>query len=94
MVGDEWCSDLGLLRVSISYLDGLAIGAVRAAGSIVLALSDDERALLFEPGEDRLVVAYLLRDILVGPGTVNVSKDLIRLKRAIDARTSRDEVEP
>ncbi|MEU4710868.1 FAD-dependent oxidoreductase [Nocardia salmonicida] len=55
------------------------------------ALSDEEYVLLDESTEDRLVVAFSSRGVLVGAVAVNAPKDLIRLKRAIAARTSRDE---
>ncbi len=50
------------------------------------ALADEERVLIDDPAEDRLVVAFTARDVVVGAVAVNAPKDLIRLKRAIAAR--------
>jgi NADPH-dependent 2,4-dienoyl-CoA reductase/sulfur reductase-like enzyme len=56
------------------------------------ALAEEERVLIDEAADDRLAVAFLARGILVGAVAVNAPKDLIRLKRAISARASSEEV--
>ncbi|WP_249645642.1 NAD(P)/FAD-dependent oxidoreductase [Nocardia sputi] len=56
------------------------------------AFADEERVLIDEPADDRLAVAFLARGILVGAVAVNAPKHLIRLKRAISARASSEEV--
>ncbi|MBC7299747.1 MULTISPECIES: NAD(P)/FAD-dependent oxidoreductase [Nocardia] len=63
---------------------------IQVAG--VLALADEERIVVDESAEDRLVVAFSSRGVLVGAVAVNAPKDLIRLKRAIAARASNDEI--
>lgn len=52
------------------------------------ALADEERVLVDESADDRLVVAFTARGVLVGAVAVNAPKDLIRLKRAIAARST------
>ncbi|MEV0437055.1 FAD-dependent oxidoreductase [Nocardia sp. NPDC050413] len=56
------------------------------------ALGDAERVLIDDPAEDRLVVAFTARDVIVGAVAVRAPKDLIRLKRAISARASAAEI--
>ncbi|MGY0499402.1 NAD(P)/FAD-dependent oxidoreductase [Nocardia sp. FBN12] len=56
------------------------------------SLADEERVLIDEPAEDRLVVAFAAKGVLVGAVAVNAPKDLIRLKRAIAACASTEEL--
>ncbi|MBF6289934.1 FAD-dependent oxidoreductase [Nocardia farcinica] len=56
------------------------------------ALGDEELVLIDDPTGDRLVVAFVAHGVLVGAVAVNAPKDLIRLKRAIAARASVEDV--
>lgn len=65
---------------------------IQVAGVPVLA--DREWILIDEPADDRLVVAFSARDVIVAAVAVNAPKDMIRLKKAIAARASSAEITP